>query len=251
MESHKVLDHPNTFVLLQSHRLSLKDPRGGHLKTLRVSTPQIAIDKEITMIKDIMKEKDPHVVTGRIPALIADTTHYLKMVRIRGDEKKKPVTTLHLIRIRIAGIKRAAWAIIQRRTHLTPAITEIFVIVEGKAKTRFSFNSSIRHGRSHSRSSCRINASQQDEYGRKRKYKTKHLEKHQRKSSGKSYSEPGEDCIRKKLKEKKHNKKSKKKSRSPSTDFGCDDKSDGHSRKHHKKRKKHRRKGKRDKVKGG
>lgn len=146
METHKVLNHPNTFVLLQSHRLSLKDPRGGHLKTPHVSTPQIAIDKEINMIKDIRKEscleKDPRVVTGRTPALIAETTHYLKMVRIRGDEKKKPVTTLHLIRIRIASIKRAALDIIQRHTHPTPAITEMFMIarvlgheVEGKAKT--------------------------------------------------------------------------------------------------------------------
>lgn len=94
------------------------------------------------MIKDIMKEKDPHVVTGRTLALIAETTHYLKIVRIRGDEKKKPVTTLHLIHIRIAGIKRAAWDIIQRRTHPTPAITEMFMIarvlghgVESEAKT--------------------------------------------------------------------------------------------------------------------
>lgn len=121
--------------------------------------------------------------------------------------------------------------------------------VHSRSSSRFSSNSSIRQGRSHSRSSCRINTSQQDEYGRKRKYKTKHLEKHQRKSSGKSYSEPGEDCIRKKKKEKKHHKKSKKKSRSPSTDVECDDTSDGHSRKHHKKRKKHRRKSKRDREK--
>lgn len=146
MEIHEVLDHPNTFVLLQSHRLSLKDPQGGHLKTPNMSTPQIAIDEEITMIKDITKEsclkKDPHAATGRTPALIAETTHYLKMVTIRGDEIKKPVITPHLIRIHIAGIERTAGDIIQRHTHPTPAITEMYMIthilghgVEGEAKT--------------------------------------------------------------------------------------------------------------------
>ncbi len=89
-------------------------------------------------------EKDPCAATGHTPPLIAGNTHCLKRASISGDEKKRQVTTPHLIGIHIAiTVKEtAAGDVIQRHAHPTPAVTEVYMIalipdriVEGEAGT--------------------------------------------------------------------------------------------------------------------
>lgn len=154
MQSYKALGHPNTFDLLQSLiclPLTLREPQGGQRDVLaRLRTPLVTQETMINMAKGIMKgscwdlEKDPCAATGHTPPLVAGNTHCLKRASISGDEKKRQVTTPHLIGIHIAiTVKEtAAGDVIQRHVHPTAAITEVYMIalvldhiVEGEAGT--------------------------------------------------------------------------------------------------------------------
>lgn len=98
------------------------------------------------MAKGIMKgscrdlEKDLRAATGHTPPLIAGNTQCLKRASMSRDEKKRQVTTPHLIGIHIAiTVKETAAGEV---IHATPAITEVYMIalvldriVEGGAGT--------------------------------------------------------------------------------------------------------------------